>query len=179
MTTGTTASLDLSSALHHGFALTINRPSPMLARVCLLSVLLLSGIAGCAPTRWVEIAGHRYSIEVADDEAERARGLMFRDQMAEDHGMLFIHEYEEPISYWMKNTHIPLDILYFDHALKLVGQQRNVPPCSAGNACPAYPSHAAALYVLELNAGQADRLGLKLGEVLKVDPDVTLKAQPE
>ena len=62
---------------------------------------------------------------------------MFRDDMAADHGMLFIHEREEPQAYWMKNTHIPLDILYFDDARKLVSQQRDVPPCSLGDALPA------------------------------------------
>ena len=76
-------------------------------------------------------------IEIADDDAERARGLMFRDAMAADHGMLFIHDREEPQAYWMKNTQIPLDILYFDDARRLVAQQRDVPPCSLGDALPA------------------------------------------
>ena len=53
-----------------------------------------------------------------------------------------------------------------------------MPPCSAGNACPSYPSKAPALYVLELNAGQAAKLGVKDGDTLKVDPKVELKAQP-
>ena len=88
--------------------------------------------------------GKRYSIEVADNDAERARGLMFRDALPADHGMLFIHEREEPQAYWMKNTRIPLDILYFDNARKLVSQQRDVPPCSLGDACPPYPSDAPA-----------------------------------
>ena len=78
----------------------------------LLVLLLLSGCANGAP--WVKIGGERYAVEIADDDAERARGLMFRDVLAEGHGMLFIHVSEEPQSYWMKNTRIPLDILYFD-----------------------------------------------------------------
>lgn len=151
----------------------------MSARFVALIALLLVSLTACVRTPWVELDGHRYSIEIADDNAERARGLMFRDELAADHGMLFIHDDEEPLAYWMKNTHIPLDILYFDHALKLVGEQRNVPPCTAGNACPSYPSNAPALYVLELNAGQAEKIGLKKGDALKVDPKIALKSKAE
>jgi uncharacterized membrane protein (UPF0127 family) len=86
--------------------------------------------------------------------------------------MLFVHEREEPLAYWMKNTRIPLDILYFDNAHRLVSQQRDVPPCSLGDACPPYPSEAPARYVLELNAGQAAQLGLQTGARLEIDPDV-------
>ena len=133
--------------------------------------LLLGGCAS-AGAPWVELGGQRYSVEIADDDAERARGLMFRDEMADTHGMLFIHEREEPQSYWMKNTHIPLDILYFDNARRLVSQQRDVPPCSLGDACPPYPSNAPARYVLELNAGEAARLGLQDGAELKLGPGI-------
>ncbi len=88
---------------------------------------------------------------------------MFRDELATGTGMLFIHEDEQPQAYWMKNTRIPLDILYFDNDRKLVTQQRNVPPCSGGNRCPSYPSDQPARYVLELNAGEAERLKLQDG----------------
>jgi uncharacterized membrane protein (UPF0127 family) len=151
----------------------------MSARFAAFTALLLISLTACTHTPWVELDGHRYSIEIADDDTERARGLMFRDEMAADHGMLFIHSDEEPLAYWMKNTHIPLDILYFDRGFKLVGEQRNVPPCTAGNACPSYPSNAPALYVLELNAGQAAEIGLKKGDPLKVDPRIELKAKAE
>ena len=135
-------------------------------------------LSACAGARqpWVELAGQRYSVEVADDEPERARGLMFRDALAQDHGMLFIHPVEEPQSYWMKNTKIPLDILYFDSDRKLVSQQRDVPPCSLGDGCPPYPSDAPARYVLELNPGEAARLKLQDGAELRFGPGVP---QPE
>jgi uncharacterized membrane protein (UPF0127 family) len=136
------------------------------------SLLLL---AGCASAKgpWVELNGKRYSVEIADDDAERARGLMFRDFLDEGHGMLFIHEVQAPQSYWMKNTRIPLDILYFDDAQRLVSQQRDVPPCSMGDACPPYPSASPARYVLELNAGEAAKLRLELGTELHFGPGVT------
>ena len=139
-----------------------------------LFVTLLLSVSGCADAggSWVELAGQRYAIEIADDDAERARGLMFRDRLGPRDGMLFVHEQEQPLAYWMKNTRIPLDILYFDSALRLVAQQRDVPPCTAGNACPSYPSRVAARYVLELNAGEAARLALEDGTRLQLAPAV-------
>lgn len=136
----------------------------------LFLMLLLSGCANASS--WVELGGQRYKVEVADDDAERARGLMFRDELAPGTGMIFLHEREEPQAYWMKNTKIALDILYFDSARKLVAQQRDVPPCSAGNACPPYPSNAPARYVLELNAGEAAKLKLQNGAELKFSKDI-------
>lgn len=136
-----------------------------------LTCLLATACASDSP--WVQIGGQRYSVEVADDDQERARGLMFRDSLAEGHGMLFIHEREEHQAYWMKNTRIPLDILYFDASLRLVSQQRSVPPCSAGDRCPPYPSAAPALYVLELNAGEARRLQLLDGAELELGPGIS------
>ncbi|HZX77908.1 DUF192 domain-containing protein [Lysobacter sp.] len=133
--------------------------------------LALSGCAsGAGADSWVELNGQRYSVEIADDDAERARGLMFRDELAQGRGMLFIHERQEPLAYWMKNTRIPLDILYFDSTRKLVSQQRDVPPCSMGDRCPPYPSDAPARFVLELNAGEAAKLGLKDGAELTFGP---------
>lgn len=140
----------------------------------LLVLVSAFALGGCASAsgHWVELGGQRYQVELAQDEATRARGLMFRDEMAADHGMLFIHEREEPQAYWMKNTKIALDILYFDSQRRLVSQQRDVPPCTLGDGCPPYPSTAPARYVLELNAGQANRLQLKDGTELKFDPGI-------
>jgi uncharacterized membrane protein (UPF0127 family) len=73
----------------------------------------------------------------------------------------------------MKNTRIPLDILYFDNHLTLVSQQRDVPACNLGDGCPIYPSTAPARYVLELNAGQAAAMGLKTGDTLQLGGGLT------
>ena len=143
-----------------------------MTRLLLLALLLLPGACASARSPWVEVGGERFVVEIADDEAERARGLMFRDELPADHGMLFIHDRQEPLAYWMKNTKIALDILYFDDQRRLVSQQRDVPPCSAGDRCPPYPSHRPARYVLELNAGQAARLGLENGDELAFGPGI-------
>ena len=143
-------------------------------RTFALALLVVSSLSSCASARepWVELAGQRYAIEIADDDAERARGLMYRDAMDAGRGMLFIHDAEEPQAYWMKNTKIALDILYFDNGRKLVSQQRDVPPCSLGDHCPSYPRNAPARYVLELNAGEAARLKLQDGAELILGPSI-------
>ena len=137
-----------------------------------MAALLLLGGCAAASGHWVELNGTRYGVEIADDDEERARGLMFREEMAAGAGMLFVHDREAPQAYWMKNTKIPLDILYFDNARRLVSQQRDVPPCSLGDRCPPYPSTGPARYVLELNAGEAARLNLRDGAELRLGPGV-------
>ena len=146
----------------------MNRFAPLL----LAATLLLPACASGSATPWVELKGKRYVVEVADDEAERERGLMFRDSMPADRGMLFVHERDEPQAYWMKNTKIPLDILYFDSSRKFVSAQKRVPPCSAGDQCPPYPSEGNVRFVLELNAGQADALGVAKGDEIVFSPGI-------
>ena len=132
-----------------------------------LAALLL--VAACAPPGpGVILRNQRFSVEVADDPGERTLGLMFREEMPADHGMLFIFEQEVPRAFWMKNTRIPLDILYFNRRLALVSLHRHVPPCRA-DPCPNYPSEKAAKYVLELNAGIAQRLKVAPGDSLILD----------
>ena len=142
------------------------------APLLLLATLCLPACASGSGTPWVEVKGKRYLVEVADDDAERSRGLMFRDSLAADHGMLFVHERDEPQAYWMKNTKIALDILYFDAARKLVSVQKRVPPCSGGDRCPPYPSEGSVRYVLELNAGEADAMGLAKGDAITFSADI-------
>src|SRR5690606_9489761 len=142
------------------------------ARLALLCALLALCACASAGTPWVELAGERFQVEIAATEEARARGLMFRDRLEDGHGMLFIHDRQEPQAYWMKNTRIPLDILYFDNARRLVSQQRDVPPCWSGRGCPSYPSRVPARYVLEPTAGEAARLELADGAELPFGPGI-------
>jgi uncharacterized protein len=117
----------------------------------------------------VELKGHRFNIELALDAATQQRGLMFRDEMPTDHGMLFIFDRPNLQTFWMKNCRMPLDILYFDANYKLINVQQRVPPCrDADGTCPVYPSTGPAQYVLELNAGTAEKIGVKAGDALTV-----------
>ena len=116
---------------------------------------------------YVVLKNHRYIVELADDDASRTKGLMNREHMAKDRGMLFTFEQQQPLAFWMKNTLIPLDMLFFDKEQRLVSVQANVPPCKA-DPCQSYPSAGPALYVLELNAGHAAKLGVKPGDKLEI-----------
>lgn len=118
----------------------------------------------------VVLKGERFSVELATTPKEQALGLMFRDSMDSNHGMLFIFPSATTRSFWMKNTRIPLDILYFDENLRLVSVAQNVRPCRT-QQCPAYSSTGPAQYVLELNAGKASALGVKPGDELVLDLD--------
>ncbi|HEY0199114.1 MAG TPA: DUF192 domain-containing protein [Rhodanobacter sp.] len=142
----------------------------------LLPALILLVNSACtasvshAPTA-VDLHGQHFSTELATDEASREQGLMHRDALAPNHGMLFVFTEEKPQAFWMKNTLIPLDILYFDTNRRLVSTQMDVPPCTT-NPCATYPSRASARYVLELPAGTARRIGAQAGDVLEIDGDV-------
>ncbi|HJP97704.1 MAG TPA: DUF192 domain-containing protein [Rhodanobacteraceae bacterium] len=115
----------------------------------------------------VTLRGHRFTVEIADTVAAREHGLMDRTAMPADHGMLFVFADAEPRTFWMKNTLIPLDILFFDSADRLVTIRADVPPCKT-NPCPTYASTAPARYVLELNAGTAASIGARKGDLLGV-----------
>ena len=136
-----------------------------------LNLALLGPALGAEPTHWIELGGARYDVELAADDHSRMRGLMFRESMPADHGMLFVFDGEYPQSFWMKNTLIPLDIFYFDRAGQLVSTSAQTPPCKTAY-CPSYPSEGSAQFVLELNAGEADRLKLSPGAKLRFGPDI-------
>ena len=116
------------------------------------------------------LKGTRFRVVVADTRDKQAVVLMFRDSMPPDQGMLFIFPHEAPRSFWMKNTRIPLDIMYFNAELELVSISADTPPCRV-RYCPSYPSAAPAMYVLELNAGLASELGVTAGDRLVLDLD--------
>jgi uncharacterized membrane protein (UPF0127 family) len=137
----------------------------------LLLVITLTACTACASGEpGVELGGKRFTVEIADTQEKQGLGLMFRDSMPADEGMLFIFRNEAPRSFWMKNTRIPLDIMYFNKDLEMVSISADTPPCKV-RQCPGYPSAAPAMYVLELNAGTAAELGVGPGALLKLDLD--------
>ena len=119
------------------------------------------------PVVTVTLARTHFTTQVATTDDSRAYGLMDRVTMPADSAMLFVFRHAEPRWFWMKNTKIPLDILFFDAQHNLVAMQLDALPCRA-DPCKVYPSGKPAQYVLELAAGTARRLGLHEGARLHV-----------
>lgn len=117
--------------------------------------------------RVVTPGGAQIDVEVASTPATRARGLMFRDHLPRGRGMIFIFPNEEIQSFWMKNTLIPLDMVWINSEDSIVHIEQRVPPCP-GEPCPSYTSDARAKYVLELSGGEAAHFGLKVGDRLLI-----------
>jgi len=101
-----------------------------------------------------------FDIEIAETEYETQTGLMYRKSMKEDRGMLFIQPTESLQYFYMKNTEIPLDIIYINSGMKIVSFQKNAEPFNENTL----PSNAPAKYVFEINAGLSDQLGLQVGD---------------
>jgi uncharacterized membrane protein (UPF0127 family) len=103
---------------------------------------------------------YRFTVELARTDAEQHRGLMFREQMADDAGMLFLYEDPEPASFWMKNTLIPLDMLFIDKDGTIANIHENAKPHDLTPIRAVHPVTG----ILEINGGLAARLGIRAGD---------------
>ncbi|WP_269582297.1 DUF192 domain-containing protein [Roseibium sp. Sym1] len=111
---------------------------------------------------------HRFQVDVAATDSQRSYGLMFRQEMAADQGMLFLFEGEGERYFWMKNTPLPLDIIYIGANGEIVSIAADTEPFSLD----AIPSGGPAKYVLEVNAGIAKKLDIKAGDTV-ASPSIT------
>ena len=102
------------------------------------------------------------NIEIADNDQERAQGLMWRRSMAENDGMLFIFDKEQTLTFWMKNTYIPLDMVFADKSGKIVTIYQNATPLSEASIVSDQP----AKYVVEVNGGFCARYGIRDGDII-------------
>ena len=111
--------------------------------------------------------GFSVTAELADEELEKVKGLMFRETLEPSKGMFFIYEEEGIYPIWMKNTLIPLDLIWMrgegGGRATVVHIEKHVPPCR-NDPCPSYVPFATARYILEVRAGVVDHEGLKKGE---------------
>lgn len=112
-------------------------------------------------------AGSIVSAELANDPEERRVGLMFRESLAEDGGMLLAFPEDGPAGIWMKNCLVSLDLVWLDRDGVVLAVEENAPPCRA-EPCAIYQPDVSARYVLELSAGRAGREGLRPGSRLQI-----------
>jgi uncharacterized membrane protein (UPF0127 family) len=111
-------------------------------------------------------SGKELHTELMVTDEERARGLMFRDALPRDHALLFVFEDSFFHAFWMKNCRFPIDIVWLDSERRVVHVAEDVPPCKR-DPCPNYQPLRRALYVVELNAGQAEREQVRVGAVIE------------
>lgn len=104
----------------------------------------------------------KIDVEIAENQAERSKGLMYRPYIPDSVGMLFIFEQSAPQGFWMKNTSIPLDIIYVDENKKIVSIAKNTKPYSEESI----PSLGNAQYVVEVNAGFSERNNIITGDAI-------------
>jgi uncharacterized membrane protein (UPF0127 family) len=135
-----------------------------------LILFLVTNQTPSQKTTSIELADQTITAEVADNSATRAKGLMNRDHLDENAGMWFVFDSEGYPSFWMKNTLIPLDMVWVNSAYEIVHIEENVQPCGEG-PCLSYKPSAKSKYVLELNAGWVEKHGVSLGQTVKVDYD--------
>ena len=110
-----------------------------------------------------------FQLEVADDATERGRGLMERESMPIDQGMLFVYDFQQELNFWMKNTLIPLDIAYLNDELQVVDVQTMIPEHEIlPDLLPIYTSAFPAKFALEVNAGVAADCGITPGVTMRL-----------
>jgi uncharacterized membrane protein (UPF0127 family) len=112
----------------------------------------------------MQIGSRQYTLEIANTDKTRQRGLMERDSMPEAHGMIFVFEEERELNFWMKNTRFPLEILYLDAG----GQVVSIDEMKPYDTKTEHRSARPAKYAIELNVGQVEKSGVKVGDVLRI-----------
>ena len=140
-----------------------------LRRLLLGVIMLLAALPAAAletfgrSTLTIETAAggrYRFDVELAETPAQQAQGLMFREKMAADAGMLFVYDRPQPASFWMKNTLIPLDMIFIGADGRVVNiHERAVP-----HSLDAIPSAGPVKAILEINGGMSSRLGIRPGD---------------
>lgn len=137
--------------------------------ILIISLVLLAGLGfyfynqSLTPRVEAQIGSQKFTLEVADTPDKQAKGLMFRRELPRSEGMIFVYESERINSMWMKNTYIPLDMIFLDKDKKVVGILENVPPLTLDSRRVDQPSK----FVIELNAGMVKEVGLQVGDLVK------------
>ncbi|MBW2984602.1 DUF192 domain-containing protein [Candidatus Woesearchaeota archaeon] len=135
----------------------------------IILIIFLILLIGCtAPENQVCFEDNCFEVELAITQNEHNKGLMYREHLDKDKGMLFIFEQPDDYGFWMKNTLVPLDIIWIDENREVIFISKDTQPCEE-DPCPSVNPGKPAKYVLELNAGTADEIGLAEGDLLIIN----------
>lgn len=168
MSTGAVRMTDVSRTplpglrLHKFVSIRPGAVIPILALILTTLLALPAGGHAFEPAE-VSLAGEHFQVELALSREEKQLGLMHRERLAEDSGMLFIYAAPQTTRFWNWNVRFPIDILYFDAKQAFLYADTHVPPCPE-LPCPVYQNRQPVKYVLELPAGSRERLGLQPGQ---------------
>lgn len=130
-------------------------------------VLMFSGCSQRAKENRACFKDNCYVVDLAISDEEKEKGLQNRDHLAKDRGMLFALAGNAPQKFWMKKTLIPLDILWLDYTGQIIFIEHAAVPCEK-DPCPVYGPSVPASYVLEINAGDAARLDMRVGDRIDI-----------
>jgi uncharacterized protein len=135
-----------------------------------MALVLLDGTSACVADPTVSIATQQgrvvaFGVEIADSPAKREMGLQYRRELAQDRGMIFLFPSESEQTFWMKNTPIPLDMIFISRGLKIVGIVEQAVPFTLDPRSVGAPSQ----YVLEINGGLSKRYGFKAGDRVRFE----------
>ena len=143
----------------------------MLRKTVVFTLLALVLPVSCCMAQLAEkkvcVKGRCILVEIVDTDETRARGLMYRDSLDEDRGMLFVFPEKGIYNFWMMNMRFPIDILWIDEDLRIADIKENAQPCA--DKCPGFGPGAAAAYVLEVNAGFCSRNNVSRGDIVSGD----------
>ncbi len=114
----------------------------------------------------IQIGSKKITVEIANTPQQQQRGLMYREKMAADAGMLFIFDQEQPLNFWMKNTYINLSIAYIDKNKKIIDIQDMKATSAIDTQWSTYPSAKPGMYALEMNQGWFTKNRIKIGDLL-------------
>lgn len=129
-------------------------------------LLLVGGLSACQPKKEsITIGDQIFFVTYALTDEDRAQGLMFVEEMPADEGMVFLYPSENILKFWMKNTLIPLDMLFFDADMRLIHIERNATPHDLSPRGPDSP----VCVIVELNGGMAENTNIHLNDILSLN----------
>lgn len=134
--------------------------------VCALYLSILVIREFYYPKSVITINGYSLTVEQALTPRQQTKGLSIKKTLSENHGMVFVYNHDDYLSFWMKGMNFPIDIIWLDNQCRVVHIEENLPPCPLTGDCPTYTPTQRARYVLETIAGFTKRYQVEQGKTI-------------